>query len=323
MKGTTIVAFVLLGLTTLGGLSFLFVRAFPGIVSGGYGGGSSFMPALLVASVGVALCVFGIFLGWVYGRAMHQGRIPPGTLERFRAAIDFERGEKERLEGELRSSLVARASFEDQQESQASRAAAMGETDGKGESELAHLKEESANLKARLSALEGDLRKRKERVADLMTELSIAQAEAEEARIQTDQLKQSFQPPSARLDGLHDGASIKEVLEGVIALEGIRMAIVADDYGLVVETAGLGMPAETLAAISSLMAEIGPRLKDVLPMSDVEMVSLGDDQGLVVETRYFHLLDTRCALSIAREATHPYPNLAQQAIEAITTRVKE
>ena len=77
------------------------------------------------------------------------------------------------------------------------------------------------------------------------------------------------------------------------------------------------MPPDTLAAISSLMAHIGPRVKDILPIGEVTTVVLGDDQGLVIENLYFDLAGTRCSLTIAREKGHAYPRLAETAAASI------
>ena len=78
-----------------------------------------------------------------------------------------------------------------------------------------------------------------------------------------------------------------------------------------------------LAALSSLIAGIGPQIQDFFAMGNVATVILGDDQGLVLETSYFQLFGVRCALTIVRDKSADYPELSDQTVEAIVTRFKD
>jgi predicted regulator of Ras-like GTPase activity (Roadblock/LC7/MglB family) len=256
-------------------------------------------------AVAAALFVFGVFFGYLYSEAAHGYRIKRETLERFREALSFERQERLRLERELYEAKKLTVSLEDRL---SRKMAASGAGEQMDESllqaEIKDLVESQAKLKT-------DLAKRKERIADLLAELSVAQTEAE-------RLKDSTEEP--RLSTLLGGSSLRDVLDGIVALEGVRMALVADDFGLVVDSVGDGLPPDILAAISTLVAHIGPRVSDILPMGEVATISLGDDKGLVLDTRYFELFGARCALAIARDEAHSYPGLAEQAAQAIVAR---
>ncbi len=333
MKGSSIIALLFLGAATFVGVGVLARKAVPGLLDSG----PIPIALLLIMAVVAALFVFGVFLGFLYGKSTSEQKTDPSTLRRFREALGFERQERVRLETELYEAKQRTVGLEDRLHREVAKAKVEAEKFAatalqndrppypKEPEELDKLQTEISELHEGQERLRNDLYKRKERIADLMAELSVAQTEAEEARNQANQLKDSFAPahPAAADLSVAEGESIKDVLEGIIVLEGVQMALVADDYGLVVETAGTGMSPETLAAISSLIAEIGPRLRDVLPIGEVASVSLGDEDGLVLDTRYFELLGTRCALAIARNELHPYPGLADQAIKSITSRIRE
>jgi predicted regulator of Ras-like GTPase activity (Roadblock/LC7/MglB family) len=185
------------------------------------------------------------------------------------------------------------------------------------------MKSEIADLTARHNRLHTDLSERKERIADLMAELSVAQSEAEMARSEAETLRASAGTSLLSTRFSFNGSSIKETLNDIVALEGVRMALVADDYGLVVEAVGEGLPSDTVATISNLVERLGPQVREILPMGEVSTVSLGDDQGLVLDTRYFDLFGVRCALAIARHEDFPYPGLAKKAIESIVNSMDE
>jgi predicted regulator of Ras-like GTPase activity (Roadblock/LC7/MglB family) len=189
--------------------------------------------------------------------------------------------------------------------------------------ETGKMKSEIAELAERHSRLSSDLSKRKERIADLMAELSVAQSEAEQAKSEAETLRASVGTSQFSTRFSFDGASIKEILDDIVALEGIKMALIADDYGLVVEAVGEGLPSDTVAAISNLVERLGPQVREILPMGEVSTVSLGDDQGLVLDTRYFDLFGVRCALAIARYEDFPYPGLAKKAIESVVSSMDE
>ncbi len=315
MKKITLLALFLLGIATYVGLSMLLQKAFPEHLEEG----PIIIVAVLAVAVSAALFVLGVFLGFLYGGSSRARRIDIDTQNRFMGALEFERRERVRLERSLYDAKQVMINLEDRLSHQ------NAQLQGKEPSEdSTQMKAEVEELTIRHNRVHQDLVRRKERVADLMAELSLAQTEAQEARSEADQLKASIGAPHpATQPLLLEGSSLKGVLEGITALDGVSMALIADDYGLVVEAVGEGMPPETLAAMSSLVANLRPQVRDILPIGDVAMVSFGDDKGLVLDTSYFELFGVRCALAIARDQAHPYPGLAQQAIEEILVHLND
>jgi len=317
MKTSSIIALVALGAATCIGLAVFFQWFYLSFAGNKHG---LLFPILAVA-VAAALFVLGVFLGYPFGKAALQSPKQGATLARFREALEFERKERIRLERELCESREIAVSLEDRlrQQIEVTREQADGKRGNPTAQEQERLKAEIADAKAREENVKKDLLKRKQRIADLMAELSVAQTEAEQARREVRQLKSSLTaeyPASRSLKG----TSVKEILEGLVALAGVQVALVADDFGLVVEAAGAGLSKEMLAALSSLVAELGPRAKDVLPIGEVATISLADDKGLVIDTRFFELSGARCALSIARDASYPYPGLLDRAAAAIAEK---
>jgi predicted regulator of Ras-like GTPase activity (Roadblock/LC7/MglB family) len=310
MSKLSIPALVLLGGATFVGLSFLLSRTFPALPPDS---GSAVAPVLVVA-VAAALFVFGVFLGYLYSESAQGYRIKKDTLERFREALMFERQERLRLERELLEAKKMIVNLKDRYVRRSKPPAAGAKDPKNDQAAEAELKAKLQDLLQTREKLESDLQKRKERIADLLAELSVAQAE-------TEQLKASS--PATTASTLLGGSSLKDVLDELVELEGIQLALVADDYGLVVDSSGDGLPSEQVAAISTLVANVGPRVSEILPMGEVATISLGDDKGLVLDTRYFDLFGARCALAIARDEAHPYPGLAEQAAKAIVARFSE
>ncbi|MCP4604726.1 MAG: hypothetical protein GY847_30095 [Proteobacteria bacterium] len=319
MKRSYVIALIALGCATVVGLGVIFRIAFPELLSGE----PAILAPVLVVAVAAALFVFGVFMGFLHGRSSSNRGIPKGTMDRFREALNFERQERTRLERELYEAKQLTVSLEDRLQQESSNIRNNKEPDAENKKELDQLQIEISELTARQEHLHDDLFKRKERIADLFAELSLAQVEAEEARTEVERLKASCEPAHPAMKPLPGGTSIKDVLEGIVVLDGVKTALVADDCGLVVETAGDAPTSETLAAISSMIAELGPRVRDIFPMGELSTVCLEDDQGLIVDTCYFDLLGTRCALAIARDAEHPYSGIARETIHSITSQFKE
>ncbi len=184
------------------------------------------------------------------------------------------------------------------------------------------LREELDTLRRQHDQLQVDLSLRKARIADLLTEIALAQTDAEQARAEVRELKSSLEPQRMNLQLAREDASLKDVLASVTKLEGVHMALLADDYGLVVETAGRDLPPDKLAAVSSLLAQVGANVEDIFTMGPLKTVVLGDENGFVLENIYFDLFTLRCALTIARDADRVYPGLAEQTIEAIVSRLQ-
>ena len=171
-----------------------------------------------------------------------------------------------------------------------------------------------------------------------MTELSLVRTEAEQSKEGLEQMKREAVTAKAQtvrmqrqVDRLKSatgslipispmelkGETMGHILDGIAALEGVKVALVADDHGMIVDCAGNGIPPEALAAVSAVIADIGTGIHDVLPMADLDSITIGDKAGLVLETRFFELLDSRCAFAVARDQAHSYPGLTRQATDLI------
>ncbi|MDJ0765905.1 MAG: hypothetical protein QNJ97_23175 [Myxococcota bacterium] len=322
MKRTTIFALMILGGAILIGLSILFGNALPDGIQAGHVPG--IIAPLLVISVAAALFVFGIFLGYLYGESVRGAQPKKTSVDRFQDALKFERKERLRLERELLESkqvivhlkdrLAARGSVAPQMEPHAANGATTQLASEQGR--------EAEDLTERCLRLQNELNQRKHRVADLLTEISITQAEADAAKKEVDRLTAASQ--ARALPSIPPDASPQEVLQNIAGLDGIKVALVADDHGLMVASAGKGIASDTLAAISTLVADFGPRTRDILPMEEIATISLKDIKGLTLDTHYFDLMGARYALAIAREDTaHPYPGLAKSAVEVLQERFEE
>jgi hypothetical protein len=324
MKKTSTVAVFVLVVVVLVGLGVLFYEAIPKIAAER----ASFGVAVLIISVEAALFVLGVFVGYLYGRSVQSRSAVMEMRNRFAGALDFERKERLRLERNLFEANQVMISLRDQlsdQQAQLKKASSnkikMDQATKIEMYQAKKMKDEITNLTAIHGKLRTDLARRKDRVADLQAELSVAQTEIEEARTETAQLENSLAPFSPVSQLSVDGVSLRDILERIVVLDGVRMALVADDYGLVVDAVGTEIQPETLAAISNLMERFGPQLRDILPIGKVAAVSLGDEQGLVLDIRYFDLLGIRCALVIARDEKHPYPGLAKEAVVSIAEKM--
>ena len=317
MKKSSAIAFVVLGIATFIGLGVLIPGALRGIVETG----STILVTVLVIAVEAALFVLGVFVGYLYGRSVRSKKIIADMKDRFRGALNYERKERLRLERSLQEAKQAMINLEDRLSPRA--AVTQKPIVRISKEETGKMKSEIAELTERHSRLSDDLSMRKERIADLMAELSVAQSEAELAKTEAETLKATVGTSQLSTRISFDGASIKEILNDIVALEGVKMALVADDYGLVVEAVGEGLPSDTVAAISNLVERLGPQVREILPMGEVSSVSLGDDQGLVLDTRYFDLFGVRCALVIARLEDFPYPGLAKKAIVSVVNSMDE
>lgn len=345
-------ALLILGISAIVGLFFLVVSMLEQVQSKD----SAFMLKIVALVVGVssALFIFGLFLGYFYRNPRTRWLQRKKTRLNFQNALEFERGERIRLEKDLYESKQTIAGLKDkvaeikskedeitqkEDEIKAKEAAIEAKVEAlKSEPEVKappatdsmpapppindELREELDTLRKQHDQLQVDLSLRKARIADLLTEIALAQTDAEQARAEVRELKNAIEPQRQNLQLAREDATLKELLASVTKLEGVHMALLADDYGLVVETAGQNLPADKLAAVSSLLAQIGNNVEDIFSMGRVTTVSLGDDTGFVLENVYFDLFTLRCALTIARDADHPYPGLAEQTIEAIIARLQ-
>jgi predicted regulator of Ras-like GTPase activity (Roadblock/LC7/MglB family) len=317
-----IVALFVFGFSSIFGLGFLMYRLLPEIKVH-EPSALVLLPAVVVAVI-AALFIFGVFLGYFYRNPTARWLISKKTRANFRNALSFERKERIRLERELydtRQSVVglkdrlAKAHFDSDDE-------AVGRAD---DELLKKIEKEKEQLEKKHDRLQSDLIARKERIADLLTEIAIAQTEVEEARAEIERLKNE-QPEVTERNELKiatEDASIKDVLDNITKLDGIEMALIADDFGLVVETSEAVHDAENLAAASSLASRISSRLKEIMTMGAVSKVVIGDEEGFVLENTYFELFNLRCSLTIVRDKDHEYPGLAEKSIEAIASRLAE
>lgn len=236
---------------------------------------------------------------------------PAAELETLRQEVERIGVEREQLRVDLtRARDEARAAADEVRETKAGIAAQPS------------AREELDRLATECDRLRHELKSRRERMVDLQADLSVAQTEAEQARAEAEELRElrsDAAQPLARLEG----KSLHEVLESMVALEGVTVSLVADGEGLVVDSAGEVLQPDALAAVSGLVAELSPRVSDLLPIGEISQVALGDVRGKVMEVRYFPLFGESCALAIIRDETHPHPEVAKNVIEAIVSKLAD
>jgi predicted regulator of Ras-like GTPase activity (Roadblock/LC7/MglB family) len=174
---------------------------------------------------------------------------------------------------------------------------------------------ELAELAETCEKLRRELTQRKERMADLEAELSLAQAEADDLR------SRGGGAPARASKVEFRGESLTAVLDDLVSQTGVHVALVADDQGLVVDTAGEVLEPDSLAAVSCVVAELSPRVTDLLPLGEIVTVGLGDTTGRMLEVRYFTLLGSRCALAVIREEGAGSSELVRRATDAIAERL--
>ena len=333
---------VLLASAGLVGLNAIFLRVLEARAAGD---GAAWDPSgdVLTVVLGVAttlvLALFGFFLGAFQARRASADR---ERVAKLSEALDYERGQRmtlSREKHEARQRIVALEERvrdlgrrpppapEPAPEPEPEPAPEPGPSEveaisARAEAEQDELRGEIEDLRAQYQRLRSELGKRRERMADLMAELSVARTEAEEARAAAEELKDLPPSGAAPLERL-EGQSIREVLETIVDLEGVSVALVADDEGLVVDSAGEVLQPDALAALSGVVAELSPQMGDLLPIGEITTVALGDAEGRVMELRYFPLFGASCALTIIRDEEHAYTEVARQAIETIVARLKD
>lgn len=310
---------LLLGICAILGLGFIMYKVLPNISEEGTT--AWLVSYALILAVVFALFVLGVFLGYFYGNPKSRWLASKKTRKQFREALSFERSERIRLEREL---YETKRNIIDLKDQLSKKNDLQNEIAASAERELINkIKEEKKELENNQDKLRTALSLRKERIADLLAEIAVAQSEVEEARKEIEQLKSETEPQRQHLKIISKDASLKDILTDVATIKGVQIALVADDFGLVVETSEPGPQSEKLAAVSSLVARESQKIKDLYTMGVIETVTLGDDRGFVLENTYFKLFDLKCALAIVREKSCSYPNLAEQTIEAIISRLKD
>lgn len=322
IKKSYATALFVFGILSIFGLGFLMYRVLDKITV--QNSNILFLLVFLFIGVSAALFLLGIFLGYFYRKPDPPKQSAKKQQSHYRKALKFERSEKTRLEQNLHAANETIVGLKDRlatldkerkakQQQEQPQPQQPEPRDERAENEI-------RELRARQEQLQVDLSRRKERIADLQAEIAMAQAETAGVRAEIQELRQSLEPQRQNLAIVRDDASLKDILTEVTALKGIHMAIIADDYGLVVETSGADFPADKLAAVSSLLSQVGTNVDDIFKLGRVQTVMLGDDSGFVLENYYFDLFDLRCALTIARDKDYEYPGLVEQTIEAIIAR---
>jgi predicted regulator of Ras-like GTPase activity (Roadblock/LC7/MglB family) len=269
-------------------------------------------------AVGVILAVGGFFVGVLYKQRAAQESSDKSSVQKLSEALSQER----RLRTEtsldryrLRQSFLALESQLRALKTQPLPPAEFAEATVSDE-ELRH-SVEIEGLATRCEKLRHELTQRKERMADLEAELSVAQAEAADLRTRSPGGGQAASPSAFQ------GESLTAVLDGIVAQDGVHVALVADDQGLVVDAAGTALEPDTLAAVSCVVAELSPRVLDLLPLGEIATVALGDTAGRVMEVRYFMLLGSRCALVVIHDEGASTAELVRRAVEVIAERLAQ
>jgi predicted regulator of Ras-like GTPase activity (Roadblock/LC7/MglB family) len=116
-----------------------------------------------------------------------------------------------------------------------------------------------------------------------------------------------------------DGASIEHYLERLCERGGARGAVVADDSGLVVAGAGLGV--EALAALAATSLKYSANATDLISMGPVSMLTISDGTELTFTTVPIRvgsgtaILATLSTGSIARETLAPVLHRARAMLD--------
>jgi predicted regulator of Ras-like GTPase activity (Roadblock/LC7/MglB family) len=267
-------------------------------------------------AVAVILAVGGFFIGVLYKRSAADETSDKSSVEKLSDALSLERRlriETSRDRYRLRQNILALEGQIRTLRAKPLPPAELAET-AISEQDLVR----STELEGLASTCEKqrqELRHRKEQMADLEAELSVAQAEAADLRTRS---ADASAPPSATV---FQGESLTAVLDGIVALEGVHVALVADDQGLVVDKAGETLEPDALAAVSGVVAELSPRVTDLLPLGEIATVALGDVTGRMMEVRYFMLLGSRCALVVICDEGAHTAEPVRRAVEAIAERL--
>ena len=302
MKTSQVISLVLLGAVCLLGAGAL-IAYIEGLADL-----SETMLLVLCASVVAVLLLFGFFLGVFYVSGNRSVRSLRSTVTKLKEALQIERTQRIELSKEryeLRKNIVTLEGKIKELCSDESLPPARN-VEKQAIDDDPFRRVELEELAATCERMRFELTSRKERMVDLQAELSMRSAS-------------SIPPPKAQPD--FHGESLPEVLDGLVSLDGVSVALVADDQGLVVDTAGEILEPDTLAAVSGLVSDLSPRVTELLPIDEIHTVALGDLNGRVMEVRYFELFEARCALVIIRDETAYNPEMARTAVEAISARL--
>lgn len=267
-------------------------------------------------AVAVILTVGGFFAGVLYRQRAAEDGVDASAVQKLSEALVLERRlrtDTSRERYRLRQSIMALEGQIRALNAQPLPPAELAETTI-SDVELRH-SVELEGLAVTCEKLRGELRDRKERMADLEAELSVAQAEAADLRTK------GADAGGAAAAAVFQGETLTAVLDGLVAQDGVHVALVADDQGLVVDAAGDPLEPDTLAAVSCVVSDLSPRVTDLLPLGEIAAVALGDTSGRVMEVRYFMLLGARCALVVIRDETASTTQIVRAAVEAIPARL--
>lgn len=269
--------------------------------------------------VAVILAVGGFFVGALYRPRGGEEAADRTVVRRLSEALSLERRLRMEAAHERYRLKQAVSAFEGRVVSLSSSPLPPAEVAGaERPAEQPAAAGELGELAATCERLRRELLQRKERMADLEAELSVAQAEADDLRS-----RKGAEPGRGESAGTvaFRGESLTTVLDDLVNRDGIHVALVADDQGLVVDAAGEVLEPDALAAVSCVVAELSPRVTDLLPLGEIVTVALGDASGRVMEVRYFPLLGSRCALAVIRDEGASAGELVRRASDAIAERL--
>lgn len=119
--------------------------------------------------------------------------------------------------------------------------------------------------------------------------------EALEARLFALDLELPEEAPRSRTHGHHEA----ELEDGPVSLvkAGAKTAVLADNAGLPLASAGIAEHHESLAALSGLALEFADRVRSLLPLSGIRVVRLVDERRMNVYWSIFDSHGDRYALS--------------------------
>jgi hypothetical protein len=162
------------------------------------------------------------------------------------------------------------------------------------ERELEHLRDENA----RLRPVEREVVRLRERAQALEAELARSKAAG---LLAPRSLGLESKPPPA----VPATASFRTMLATLTKSPSLRAAVLADEMGLVVDSAG--DHAEALAALSGVLLDVGARAQKLLPLLRVRRVVLEDEQRVTVTSRPFAAPDG--VLSLVTLTLGPGPDI--------------
>jgi hypothetical protein len=232
----------------------------------------------IVSAAAIILIVIGFFIGISAKKQVQRGMLDRKTASKLKEALDFERSQRIKISESHR--LLDRQIAALKSEIKQLRQIKLVSKSEESESEAA----ESSELVKKYNRIKAELAARKNQVADLQAEIVHLESKSE---------SDVFDEQS-----LNGDQSLGALLERLVRVSNADEIIIADDQGLMVESAGLSMDSETLAAVSAIVDDQSLKIKELLPFKNIVSFSFCDDHDKLVNFRRVKLFDVWCSLII-------------------------